>query len=160
MRLLTPALLILAAPGLTACATTASAQSYPEAAAYDPAADAAKQLDEALARARTDGKKVLLVMGANWCHDSRALAGWLATPRFQQLVADKYELLFVDVGTPQTGQGRNLELASRFGIEVKSTPTVLVLSGSGELLNRDAATRWGNASSRSADEIYDELVAG
>lgn len=148
---------LLAALAL-ASASPALAADYPEAASYDASADAAEQLDAALARARASGKDVLLVMGANWCHDSRALAGWLATPRFQKLVAEKYELLFVDVGTPQTGQGRNLDLASRYGIEIKSTPTVLILSPTGELLNRKAATKWGNASSRGADEIYDELA--
>lgn len=154
MRLFAALLLALSLAG----ANPALAADYPEAASYDASADAAKQLDDALARAQASGRKVLLVMGANWCHDSRALAGWLATPRFQQLVAEKYELLFVDVGSPQTDEGRNLDLAERYGIVIKSTPTVLVLSPTGELLNRKAATKWGNASSRSEDEIYDELA--
>lgn len=159
MRALAVLLLALAAPVLGNCTTTAAmAQDYPQAQPYDANADAVAQLDAAQARARANGKEVLLVMGANWCHDSRALAGWLETPRFRQLVADKFELVFVDVGSPQTGEGRNLELASRFGIEVTSTPTVLVLSPSGALLNRTAATKWGNAASRSGDEIYDELA--
>jgi thiol-disulfide isomerase/thioredoxin len=152
--------LALALPGLAAGASPAAAQDSPQAQPYDAKADAAAQFDAAQSRARADGKKVLLVMGANWCHDSRALAGWLETPRFRQLVAEKYELVFVDVGSPQSGEGRNLDLASRYGIEIKSTPTVLILSSEGALLNAKAASKWGNAASRSEDAIYDELAAG
>ena len=149
--------LALPLASLGGCATV-PAQAYPEAASFDPSLDAGALVENAMARARADGKKVLLVMGANWCHDSRALAGWLGTPRFRQLVSEKYELAFVDVGTPQTGNGRNLDIARRFGIEVKATPTVLILSSTGELLNADTAESWNNASTRSEAEIYDELA--
>ena len=105
------------------------------------------------------GKHVLLVMGANWCHDSRALAGWLETPRFQQLVDAEYELVYVNIGMPQTGDGHNLEIARRFGLEeLPGTPNLLVLTPLGTLVNADTATTWRNAASRSEDEIYAELV--
>jgi hypothetical protein len=57
---------------------------------------------------------------------------------------------------PRLGEGRNLDLARRFGIKkIKATPMVLVLSPDGKLLNskRDAAS-WRNAASRSEDDIY------
>ena len=154
MRLFTLLLLALSLLG----ASPALAADHPEASSYDASADATKQVDDALALARAEGKEVLLVMGANWCHDSRALAGWLATPRFQQLVAEKYELVFVDVGSPQTGEGRNLEIARRYGVEVENTPTVLILSSAGELLNPRTAKRWNNSSRHSEDEIYEQLA--
>ena len=100
----------------------------------------------------------MIVMGANWCHDSRAFAGWTETPRFQQLIADHYKLVFVNIGMPQTGDGHNLDIAERFGIEVEGTPTVIVLSPLGEVVNADTATTWRNAASRSEDDIYNELL--
>ena len=116
-------------------------------------------MDAALARAAADEKHVLLVMGGNWCHDSRALAGWLDTPRFRELVAAEYEPVFVDVGVPQTGEGRNLDIAKRFGLEeLPGTPNVLVLTADGTLINADSATGWRNAASRSEDDIYAELA--
>jgi hypothetical protein len=42
---------------------------------------------------------------------------------------------------------------------VPGLPNVLVLTGDGVLVNPMAATRWGNAGSRSGDEIYNELAA-
>ncbi len=145
---------------LAACATTPHAPAHPDARAYSASADASADVDAALARAAANGKRVLLVLGANWCHDSRALAGWLATPRFAALTAERYEVVFVDVGIPQTGEGRNLEIAKRFGLaELPGTPALLVLTADGKPMNLDTAASWRNAGSRSEDAIHAELAA-
>ena len=138
------------------------ARNHPEAKAFttNSETDAMAKVDAALASADTNGKRVLLVMGANWCHDSRALAGWLETPRFQAMLADRYEVVFVNIGMPQTGDGHNLAIAKRFGLDtLPGSPNALVLSGDGTLVNAETATSWRNAASRSEDAIYDELVA-
>lgn len=159
IRLLLAALL---AAGAAACETTPyepAALLHPEARAYPADADAGADVEAALARAAASGKRVLLVMGANWCHDSRALAGWLATPRFAALTAAHYEVVFVDVGVPQTGEGRNLDIAARFGIDaLKGTPAVLVLTPDGRAVNLDSARKWRDAASRSEEAIYAELA--
>jgi len=117
-------------------------------------------VDAALTRASANGTRVLLVMGANWCHDSRALAGWLETPRFAALVGERYELVFVNVGMPQTGDGHNLAVAQRFGLaEFPGTPAVLVLTADGQPVNADTAASWRNAAARSEDAVYAELAA-
>ncbi|MEE4154255.1 MAG: thioredoxin family protein [Erythrobacter sp.] len=132
---------------------------YPEAESFTVSDDAMADVDAALARAAASDKRVLLVMGANWCHDSRALAGWLATERFAGLVDQRYELVFVNIGMPQSGDGHNLEVARRFGIEeLEGTPAVMVLSAAGEPVNADTAISWRNAASREEDAIYDELA--
>ena len=147
---------------LAACASVPQtvAAPHPEARVYAAEADASADVEATLARAAVSGKRVLLVMGANWCHDSRALAGWLETPRFAALVAERYELVFVDVGMPQTGEGRNLEIATRFGLkEFKNTPALIVLTPDGRAVNLDTARDWRNAASRSEDAIHAELAA-
>jgi thiol-disulfide isomerase/thioredoxin len=155
----------IAALSLAGCAATpapktAAALAHPEARVYDVRPDARGDVDAALARAAANGKRVLLVMGANWCHDSRAMAGWLETPRFAALVAAHYELVFVNVGMPQSGDGHNLDIARRFGLtEFPGTPAVLVLNADGTLVNADTAASWRNAASRSEDAIYAELTA-
>ncbi len=124
--------------------------------AFDPTQDAASQLDVKLKGAAISGKKLLVIMGGNWCHDSAALANMLDSPRFVGMITQKYEVLFVDVGVPQTGKGRNLDIAKRFGIKkVKGTPTVLVVSPEGKLLNskKDAAS-WRNATTRNENAVY------
>jgi len=115
-------------------------------------------VDAALSRAAASGKRVLLVMGANWCHDSRALAGWLESPRIAELVAARYELVFVNIGMPQTGDGHNLGVARRFGLaQLPGTPNLLVLTADGTLVNAKTATTWRNAASRSEEAIAGEL---
>ena len=147
---------------MAGCATTpdVAAPARPDARSYAVSANAMADVEAALARAATTGKRVLLVMGANWCHDSTALAGWLETPRFAALLADRYELVFVNVGMPQTGDGHNLDIARRFGLaEFPGTPALLVLTAEGEAVNRDTAASWRNAASRSEDAIFAELTA-
>jgi thioredoxin-like negative regulator of GroEL len=147
---------------LAGCMTTpdAAAPAHPEARSYAVVPDAMADVDGALARASASGKRVLLVLGANWCHDSRVLAGWLETPRFAALVAERYELVFVNVGMPQTGDGHNLAVAQRFGLaELPGTPALLVLTAEGAPVNLDTAASWRNAASRSEDAILAELAA-
>ncbi|MEM7780854.1 MAG: thioredoxin family protein [Pseudomonadota bacterium] len=133
---------------------------YPEARSYEVSEDASADVEAALTRAAENNKRVLLVMGANWCHDSRALAGWLATERFETLIEERYELVFVNIGYPQTGDGHNLEIAQRFGLDdLPGTPNLLVLTADGELLNADTATTWRNAAAREEDAIFVELKA-
>ena len=153
-----PVLLALLAAGVALPPGAVAAQ--PEAKPFVAAADAMGEVDASLARAGASGKRVLLVMGGNWCHDSRALAGWLATPRFAALVADKYDLVFVDVGMPQVGEGRNLAVAQRFGLtELAGTPALLVLTPDGQPVNADTAFSWRNAAYRSEEAIFAELTA-
>lgn len=139
---------------LVFAATAAMARPHPEARPFDPNTSAQRDLDNVLAS--NEGKNIVVILGANWCHDSRALAGWFAEPRFAEMLRERYQIVYVDVGMPQTGQGRNLDIAKRFGIKkVKGTPMVMMVSPTGVLLNskKDAAD-WRNAASRSEDEIF------
>ncbi len=122
---------------------------------YDPSANAAANVDAALARASAANKRVIIVMGANWCHDSTGLAEWFKTSRFAAMLTPKYEVVYVDVGEPQLGEGRNLDIAKRFKAKkIKGTPNVLIISSRGKLLNKKDAGTWRNAASRSEEEIF------
>jgi len=146
--------------GACAHAPAPAFAAHPEARPYDAGAVALADVDAALARAAASGKRVMLVLGANWCHDSRALAGWLETPRFAALTAAHYEVVFVDVGSPQTDEGRNLDIARRFGLpDMIGTPALLVLDADGTAVNLDTAASWRDAASRSEDAIFAELAA-
>ena len=134
---------------------SAAEPAHPEATLYDAARDARADVAAALDRAKAANKRVILVMGANWCHDSKALAGWFETPRFKAMLAPLYEIVYIDVGKPQRREGRNIEIARGYGIrKIKGTPTVLILSPDGELLNKKDAPTWRNAASRSEDDIF------
>ena len=142
----------LAAPLLVAeTAAPVAAPGHPEARPFGDPARADHDVADALARAKANGHRVLLVFGANWCHDSRALAGWFASPRFAAMLDPRYEIVWIDVGQ----KDHNLDLARRYGLDgIKGTPTVLMLDSAGKPLNLKDAPRWHDASKRSEDGIY------
>ena len=128
-----------------------AAPGHPEARPFGDPDRAGHDVADAMARAKVNGRRVILVFGANWCHDSRALAGWFASPRFAAMLAPRYEIVWIDVGQ----KDRNLDLARRFGLDgIKGTPTVLMLDSAGKPLNLKDAPRWHDASTRSEDKIY------
>lgn len=159
MRFLNTALAALAIAPLAACAGGPSPQeaeafTHPEGAVYDPAIDASAAVDAALAKAGEEKKLLLLVMGANWCHDSRALASYLQQDTNAQMLAEHFVPVYVNVGLPQTGDGHNLAIATRFGLEVEGTPNMLVIQADGTMLNSaEDAHSWRTAEARGPLEV-------
>ena len=152
--------MLLLAISFSACATVAASApetggahhaSHDEPRPYDKTADARADVNRTLNAARSNGKMALVVMGANWCHDSRGLAAQFEKERMQTLIKDHYELVYVDVGQ----KNRNIDIAQDFGVDsIVGTPTVFIVSSDGAVLNLDTAPSWRNAASRSSDDIY------
>lgn len=125
--------------------------AHDEPKPYHAERDARADLNMALDAAAENDTLVLLVMGANWCHDSRALAADFETPRFTRLIDSHYELVYVDVGQ----KNRNIDIANDYGYNaIVGTPTVIILTPEGQVLNRKTAPTWRNAASRNDDESY------
>lgn len=126
---------------------------------YLPSEDAMADVDGALARAAASQRLALIVLGANWCHDSRALAARLHQEPLAGLVANHYETLLVDVGFLEHGQN----IVQRFGSPIYyATPTVLIVDpDSEELVNAGDRHQWGNAFSISMEDsvAYFERMA-
>ncbi|MEO1242851.1 MAG: serine hydrolase [Pseudomonadota bacterium] len=119
---------------------------------FDASSNAMMDVNAALSAAAISGKRPLLVLGGNWCHDSRGLAAKFLRPEMETLLSENYELVWVDVGR----RDRNLDVAERFGVsKLLGTPTVLILSASGELLNADSVHDWRRADSTPYDEVVD-----
>lgn len=154
-RLLVPLLLAF---GPVAVPVHADASAASEATHFYPAdADGASVLAAALAEAAAQGRVAVIVFGADWCHDSRALARTLTSDAFKAEFGGRYSVTFIDVGKPQTGNGRNLDLVARFGVrKLKSTPALFLISPQGKRINsRKDAIGWRNADSRGEAAILD-----
>jgi len=131
---------------------------HPEASPFDtnPTLVAQDAVDKVLESAALTGKHAMIVMGANWCHDSRALAGWFETPRFEALLKENYSVAYIDVGQ----KDRNIDVAQRFGLDkIVGTPTVVVTNSRGDVLNLDTAVTWRHSASRTEDEIFTAFEA-
>lgn len=119
---------------------------------YDPEADAEIDINHTLVAAKEEGKLGLLIFGANWCHDSRALAAHFEKPRFQTLLRNHYKVAHIDVGR----KNRNIDLARKFGVDnIVGTPTIFVTDSDGNVQNLETAPTWRNAASRNEDDIFE-----
>ena len=122
--------LAMVAPAAAAPAPKVSITDYAQLATplpypYDEGADASAALDQALARAKKSGKRVLIDMGGNWCGDCRVLAGTMELPEVKAFLHRNFEVVMVDVGRFD----KNLQVPARYGIHDRlvGVPSLLVV---------------------------------
>ena len=120
-----------------------AAETDPDGRQYHPSANPLADVQRALDRAEDSDRLALVVLGANWCHDSRALASRLDRPPLVELIEQHYELIFVDAGFLNKGRG----VMQQFGVaHYYATPTVLIIDPSnGQLINNEDRHQWSNA---------------
>ena len=129
-------------------ATLAQAQPLP----YDESRDAKADVRQALSEARKDGKPVLLIFGANWCQDCRALDAALSQGRNAELVRGEYKVVKIDVGRFD----RNTDLDTAYGHPTKKgIPAAVVLSPQNEVLYATRLGELADARHMSETGIYD-----
>jgi thiol:disulfide interchange protein len=117
--------------GLQPC----QAQSGPEAVysvdKYDPARDAAADLDLTIRQAKASGKRILLEVGGNWCSWCRALDKFIhATPSVATALHSNYIILKVNMSE----ENRNQEFLAQFP-KIKGYPHIFVLDTNGTFLH-------------------------
>ena len=120
---------------------------------YDEKADATTDVQHAIAAAHREHKQVLLVFGANWCPDCRALDQAMHGSS-QHLIEGRFEVVKVDVGNFD----KNLELAMRYGNPIaKGIPAVVVLSSANQVVYATRNGELANARQMSEQGIFDFL---
>jgi hypothetical protein len=120
-----------------------AADTDPDGHLFQPSADPLADVQQALGRAGDGDRRALVVLGANWCHDSRALASRLHQSPLAEVIQQHYELVFVDVGFYENGRS----VTQQFDVaHYYATPTVLIIDPSnGQLVNDEDRHIWGNA---------------
>lgn len=105
--------------------------STPNIHLYSEPADAMKELDEALASAKSDHKRVLVVFGANWCYDCHVLDEAMNSPKVAPLVGANYHVVHINIGDGKD----NSALASRFLVPLdKGIPSLAVIDANGAVV--------------------------
>lgn len=108
---------------------------------YSESADAHAEVAAALATSKADGKPLLIVFGANWCPDCRALDTAMSRGELARFTSSRFNVVKVDVGNFD----RNLDVAERFGNPARQgIPAAVVVSPANEVVY---ATRRGELSS-------------
>jgi protein disulfide-isomerase len=119
---------------------------------YDESADAGADVQRALGAARAAHHPVLVIFGANWCEDCRALDQSLKSGRNATLIAREFEVVKVDVGR----FNRNLDITRAYGDPIrKGIPAAVVLAGDNRVLYATQAGELANARRMSETGIYD-----
>lgn len=118
------------------------AQSEP---VYDEQADAGREVKAAIAQASgkgTPARNVVLVFGANWCKDCRALDRHMRDPDLAAILEKNFIVVKVDVGR----MDKNVELGEKFGVPVANgIPALAVLDSRGKLLYAQDQGQFANA---------------
>jgi thioredoxin 1 len=119
---------------------------------YDASADAKMDVQHALIAAKSSHKPVLIVFGANWCEDCRALDRAIKRGKSAALLARSFNIVKVDVGNFD----RNLDVVAAYGNPIKKgIPAAVVVSVDNQVLYATKAGELANARHMSATGIYD-----
>ena len=118
---------------------------------YDEAADAKADIRAAVAQSKSDHRPVLVVFGANWCPDCRALDIAMKDGRNAQLIASEFRVVKVDVGRFD----RNVDIAAGYDVPLKKgIPAVAIVSPEGRAVYATKAGELADARGMSEDGIY------
>jgi protein disulfide-isomerase len=119
---------------------------------YDEAADAKATVAQGLVAARADHLPLLIIFGANWCEDCRALDEALNTGKNAKLIAREFRVVKIDVGNFD----HNLDVAAAYGNPIKlGIPAAVVVSPDNKVLYATAGGELANARRMSESGIYD-----
>jgi thioredoxin 1 len=98
---------------------------------YPDPAEAPAEVTSALAAAKKDHKRVLLVFGGNWCYDCHVLDATFHSKAISPLVSENYHVVHVNVGE----YDKNLDLAKKYEIPLdKGVPSLAILDSDGSLV--------------------------
>ena len=98
---------------------------------YNETADARAEINRALVQAANAGVPVLVIFGANWCGDCKALDMAIKQGPSAPLVDREFKVVKVDVGRFD----HNVDIAQSYGVPLKKgIPAVAVLSPTNQVL--------------------------
>jgi thioredoxin 1 len=129
-----PLIALLTGLCLTGCGTPDGGEST--SGPYDETAMGEELVRAARERARQTGQRVLLVFGANWCADCRAMdALFQSDAAIAARLRESFVLVKLDVGRDEVPR-KNAGLIARFGAAVETgIPVLVVADADGPPLN-------------------------
>jgi thioredoxin 1 len=117
---------------------------------YPPGVDARAEIRQALAKAGTGHKRVILVFGANWCYDCHVLDLAFLRPDLAPVLSKNFEVVHVDVGEGD----KNQDLMAEYQVSMsKGIPALAVLDNAGKLLYSQKEGEFERARALTPDEL-------
>jgi thiol-disulfide isomerase/thioredoxin/plastocyanin len=138
-----------------AVAAQAGATKPARPAIFDPARDAAKDLQDGIAEASRSGKRVLVDVGGNWCGWCHEMERFIEAHAELKALRDKY---FVTVKVNYSSENENAAVLSKFP-KIDGYPHLFVLDKDGSLLrSQDTSLLEDGKSSYVLEKFKDFLV--
>ncbi|MFZ3342515.1 MAG: thioredoxin family protein [Terriglobales bacterium] len=117
---------------------------------YNETADAHVEVKDALAKAKAEHKRVIVVFGANWCFDCHVLDDAFHRPELASIIAANYEVVHVDIGKGE----KNQDLMNKYKVPLKrGIPGLAVLNPNGRLIYSQKNGEFENARAMSQDDF-------
>jgi hypothetical protein len=118
---------------------------------YKVNADARKEIDETIAEASKDHKRIILVFGGNWCYDCHVLDNYFHQPDVEPLVDRNFHVVHVDIGAEER---KNADLAAKYQVPIeKGVPALAILDSEGALLYSQQNGEFEAARSMDPDDV-------
>ena len=128
----------------------ACAAKLSSTAPYDQKADAHRDVAAAVANAGTGKRNIVLIFGANWCPDCRALSAQMHKPELASVIEKNYVVVEIDLGR----YDKNLDLAEQYHVPIRhGIPALAVLDPRGNLLYAMDQGQFADARSMSFESI-------
>ena len=124
---------------------------------YSETADPRADIQQALATAAKEHKRVILDFGGNWCGDCQVLDIYFHDGKNRNLLESNYVLVHVDIGH----MDENTDVAEKYDVPLaKGVPALAVLESNGNLLPEEWRIRGDAAHGRSfSDHIPQSMEA-
>jgi ketosteroid isomerase-like protein len=121
---------------------------------YPSSADAKSEIAEAIHKANSTGKRVLVVFGANWCYDCHVLDEAFHSAEISPTMEKSFEVVHVDIGQAD----KNLDLAKQYDVPLdRGVPAIAVLESDGKLLFSQKRGEFEALRSLAPEDILDFL---
>jgi thioredoxin 1 len=121
---------------------------------YNESADAKADIKHALIEAKEGNLPVILIFGANWCEECRALSATIKTGKNAAQITKEFKVVKVDVGNFD----HNLDIAKSYGNPIAGgIPGATVLSSDNTVIYVTKRGELSAARSQGEDGIYNFL---
>ena len=126
------------------------AARQPSDSIYNEQADAHHDVAAAIANAEGSKRNIVLIFGANWCGDCRALHAQMHKPELASVIEKNFVVVEIDTGR----WDKNLDVAERYHVPIKhGIPALAVLDPHGNLLYAMDQGQFADARNMSYESI-------
>ena len=125
----------------------------PRYAGYDPKRDPAKDLEAAVAQAQKENKRILLVVGGEWCGWCHTLENYIKN---NADVQQAWSASYITIKVNWSPENRNEAFLSRYP-QVEAYPYIFVLEKDGRLLHAQRTGPLESGSTYSKEKMLEFL---